>query len=307
MWRNRLTMSDSIIITGGRGFVGQHLKSELQRIFKNREIISWDLPEVNITKPETYQAELRAIKPAWIYHLAAFSSVGKSFALKEQAFKINVEGTKSLLEAMTHLTPHTGIIVASSADIYGQGSNIPLPELPLEQCQPKNPYAASKLAMERLIIDDFNSMVIRVRPFPHIGPGQQTGFVTADFASQIAAIEKQQQPPIMKVGNLKTQRDFTDVRDVVRAYCLLMEHGKRGEVYNIASGQAVSVQSILKHLLTLTDLAISVEPDQARLRSADIAISLGDATKLKQTTNWRPEIPLEQSLKDILNFWRTKV
>jgi len=158
--------------------------------------------------------------------------------------------------------------------------------------------------MEQMIVDDFNDIVIRARPFPHIGPGQGRGFVTADFASQIAAIERGDQALTLQVGNLTAVRDFTDVRDVVRAYALLLERGKLGEVYHVASGQGVSVQSILDQLLAHSVIKIEVTQDQARMRPSEIPVLVGDATKLREVTSWQPEIELERSLKDILDFWR---
>ena len=158
--------------------------------------------------------------------------------------------------------------------------------------------------MEKLIEERFLKNTLRVRPFPHIGPGQALGFVTADFASQIARIEKGEQEPVMQVGNLKAKRDFVDVRDVVQAYRLLMQSGKLGEVYHVASGKAVSIQFVLDELLKLSKVDIKVEQDPERMRPADIPVLVGDAGKLKKETGWQTTISLEQSLKDILNYWR---
>jgi GDP-4-dehydro-6-deoxy-D-mannose reductase len=158
--------------------------------------------------------------------------------------------------------------------------------------------------MEELIEKRFLKNTLRVRPFPHIGPGQALGFVTADFASQIAAIEKGEQDSVMKVGNLEAKRDFTDVRDVVRAYRLLLQDGELGEVYNVASGKATSIQFVLDELLKLSKVKIKVERDPERMRPSDIPVLVGDANKLKETTGWEPTINLERSLEDILNYWR---
>jgi len=308
-------MPSSIIITGGQGFVGKHLVTELLGTRPDIKLIVWDrstkdLPgavtglDMDITIADTYLANLRAVQPAWLIHLAAIAPVGTSFEQPDLIQKVNVDGTRLLLEAVKQVSPHTIVIAVSSADIYGHGSAAPLAELPLDQAHPRNPYAASKLEVEKMIEQSFNDFVIRVRPFPHIGPGQKTGFVTADFASQIASIEKGLQPPVMSVGNLKAKRDFTDVRDVVRAYRLLLDKGSIGQVYHVASGAAVAIQHILNELLKLSPEDIEVKTDPKLMRPADIPILVGSAAKIKQATGWQATIPLAQSLKDILDWWR---
>jgi len=307
---------ETVVITGGGGFVGRHLIAELKREGAGRRIIVWDpetrsLPDgveglsVDITDVASYEDSLRMAQPAWIVHLAAVSSASLAAEDTARAHLVNVVGTRQLLERAKHLSPGTQMLAISSADIYGQGSSTPLAELPLEQALPSNPYAFSKLEMEKVIEQHFNERVIRVRPFPHIGPGQALGYVTADFASQIAAIEGDKQEPIIKVGNLEAQRDFTDVRDVVRAYRLLMERGTPGEVYHVASGVAVSIQSILDMLLSLSSVSVTVEQDPDRLRPSDIPVLVGDASKLKRLTGWQTTISLEQSLRDVLDAWRS--
>lgn len=297
-----------VIITGGRGFVGQHLTRELESAWPGVEITQWDLPEVDITKPETYRGELTERQPDWLVHLAALAAVGPSAGARERYFAVNAAGTDRLLETITAVSPDTRVLAISSAEVYGlteqAKSGAAVPELPLAECRPGNPYAESKFAMEQVIEAKFLDRVIRVRPFPHFGPGQKTGFVTADFAAQIAAIENKTQEPVLHVGTLATKRDFTDVRDVVRAYRLLMEKGTVGEVYNVGSGKAWSIQDIVEKLLKLSTVPIRIEQDPARLRLTDVPVLVGDATKLRQLTRWQPEISLEQSLEDILNDWR---
>jgi GDP-4-dehydro-6-deoxy-D-mannose reductase len=307
--------NSTIVITGGGGFVGRWLLKELQIAHPERSVVVWDqqianLPAgvegiaVDITRPETYRDSLRQTQPQWIVHLAAIVAV--PVALKDPALthRVNVEGTRQLLEAIEATTPQTQMLVTSSSDIYGQGSETPLPELPLAEAQPTNPYAQSKWDMEKIIEADFNDRVIRVRPFNHIGPGQAIPAATASFASQIAAIEQGKQEPILTVGNLEAKRDFTDVRDVVRAYRLLLEKGKVGEVYHVASGKAVSIQTILDQLLALSSARITVQPDPERMRPSDTSVVVGDASKLKKATGWQPEYSLETTLRDILEYWR---
>lgn len=284
--------------------MGRHLVGELEREWPGVKLVVWDRPEIDITKPETYSGSLKEEQPEWLVHLAAFAAVGESFKQPELVRKVNVEATGKLLEEAARVSPGTKFLVASSADIYGRGFSTPLPELPLSEARPNSPYAVSKFEMEKIIEADFNDRVIRVRPFPHIGPGQRPGFVTADFALQIAAIEKGEREPVMLVGNLEAQRDFTDVRDVVRAYRLLMERGGLGEVYHVASGKAVSIAEILQKLLVLSRVKIEVKQDPERLRASDVPVLVGDYGKLNRVCGWEPEIVLDKSLKDILDWWR---
>ena len=179
-----------------------------------------------------------------------------------------------------------------------------LPELSLDECMPQNPYAKSKLEAER-VVHDFVGEWIIVRPFPHIGAGQARGFVTADFASQIVDIEKGAQEPVIRVGNLESKRDFTDVRDVVRAYRLLMENGNSGDTYNVASGKAVVIQDILDALLGMSTVDITVEVDAEKLRPSDVPVSIGDSSKLLSVTGWTPKITLTESLESVINWWRS--
>lgn len=334
---------ETVIITGGKGFVGTYVREELEKSWQGVEVEAWDpvksrdgrdhgasLP-VDITKPEQYRDRLKELQPGWLIHLAAISSV--PVAAKDPALthRVNVEATQNILAAIEELSPATKVLVTSTADIYGSApqnrlaaiaGQAPLPELPLSAAKPLNPYAQSKWEMEKIIEEHFQGRVLRVRPFPHIGPGQGLGFVTADFAAQIAAIEasfaKASAPKageaVIKVGNLSTQRDFTDVRDVVRAYRLLMEKGVFGEacpagdslcgVYHVASGTAVSIQEVLDMLIGMSTVEIRVEQDPSRLRTHDIPVLVGDATKLREATGWEPTIPLKQTLQEILDWWR---
>jgi GDP-4-dehydro-6-deoxy-D-mannose reductase len=298
----------TVLITGGGGFVGRHLIDELNREWTGARIVVWDRPDVDITEPGSYLESLKETQPEWVVHLAAFASVGDSYEQEDLVYKVNVEATQRLLEAIEKYSPDTKVLAVSSADIYGLAvrahSGEPLPELALSQAKPSNPYAQSKLDMEKMIEDRFNDRVVRVRPFPHIGPGQREGFVTADFASQIVAIEKKKQDPVIKVGNLVAKRDFTDVRDVARAYRLLMEKGASGEVYHVASGQAVGIEEVLEKLLALSPAKIRIFQDPEKMRPSDVPVLCGSAEKLYELTGWEATTPLSRSLEDILNWWR---
>lgn len=295
--------------------------------------------EVDITKPESYRLELKTRQPEWIAHLAAIAPIPAAMKDPELTKRVNVDATRELLQAVREESNQTGVLAISSSDIYGSTSlttsgstsltlrpaqsfdktttsgstrygagqkeqDTPLPELPLKEAKPTNPYAASKWQMEEIIEKDYNDIVIRARPFPHIGPGQGKGFVTADFAAQIAAAERGEQEPIIQVGNLDTRRDFTDVRDVVKAYRLLMEKGRMGEVYHVASGKAVRIKEVLERLLALTKVKMEIVQDQQKMRKADIKGLIGSADKLHEATGWEPKIELQQSLEDVLQWWR---
>lgn len=296
-----------VVITGGSGFVGQYLQSELQASWSDAALTVFDLPEIDITKPATFSEKISELQPDWVVHLAALAKVGDSVGQEERYNAVNVGGTEILLETIQKQSPATKTLVVSSADVYGKAgfSGEPVAELSPGQCQPQNPYAESKLAMEKMVAEKFLDNTIVVRPFPHIGPKQQEGFVTADFAKQVAELEKKGGGEI-SVGNLGAKRDFTDVRDVVCAYRLLMEQGKLGETYNIASGKAVAVQEILNKFLSLSSAQIEVKQDPERMRPSDIPVLVGDASKLKEATSWQSEISLDQSLQEVLAYWRAQ-
>jgi len=308
----------AVIITGGGGFVGRHLIAELQSSKEFDRIVVFDRNignfgqgiesyEVDITDIESKKDLIQEIQPAWVIHLAAIAGVGFSIEHPDITRTVNVFGTKSLLEITASVSPTTKFLVISSADIYGAVSSDPLSELPLSSAHPRNPYAESKLEMEALIEEEFNDRCIRVRPFPHVGPGQQKGFVTADFASQIAAIEAGTAGPVISVGNLTAVRDFSDVRDVVRAYRLLLEHGALGEAYHVASGVGRSIESVLKLLIAMSRVSIIMKQDSSRIRPSDTPVVVGNTEKLKAATGWNTAIPFEQTLTDVLNDWRNRV
>lgn len=330
---------ETVIVTGGNGFVGKYLVEELKREAPGTRVVVWDRSveglsdgvegvEIDVVQPESYRESLQREQPVWVVHLAAVPSAALASQNGELAREVNVEGTRNLFREVERLSPGTRVMAVSSADIYGstglttggQGASTPLSELPLEEARPRNLYAQTKWEMERVIEEHFADMAIRVRPFPHIGPGQALGYVTADFASQVAAIESGRQKPILRVGNLEAKRDFTDVRDVVRAYRLLMEKGVYGEacsaaerergvcgVYHVASGKAVSIQDVLDRLLALSEADVKVEQDPKLMRPSDVPVLVGDAAKLKQATGWQPTISLDTSLKGILDYWREKI
>lgn len=309
----------TILITGAQGFVGNHLIKALSKntIYalcqKMSKLPKGAFPrnikwiEGDLRKPKQMALLIQKIKPDQVYHLAAQASVPYSWQHPSKTFEINVLGTLYLLEALMTLEKPCTFLVVGSGEVYGRGNHLN-EKSPLA---PQNPYAASKAAQDLSLYPHLNQnskiKIIRVRPFNHIGPGQDTRFVVPHFAYQIAAIEAKQMPPEIHVGNLKPKRDFTDVRDVVKAYKLLAQKGKSGEIYNICSGKLVSIESILNKLLSFSKEKIDIKIDPKFCRKNDILSIASSSKKLKLATGWKPTISLEKSLKDSLNFFRKEL
>ncbi|HEV2339475.1 MAG TPA: GDP-mannose 4,6-dehydratase [Patescibacteria group bacterium] len=314
----------NILITGITGFAGSHLAELLvntgnvhitgtflaEKSLKNVSAIEkkLDLVRIDLTHQHDVNALITTKKLDEIYHLAASSSVRNSFVNPSETFHNNIDAEIFLLESVRkqNLTK-TKLLLVSSAEVYGYVKKEDLPideETPL---RPANPYAVSKIAQDFLGLQYFLSYrqpIIRVRPFPHIGSRQTKGFVIADFASQIALIEKGKQKPVISVGNLEAKRDFTDVRDMVKAYALLMERGQTGDVYNIGSGKQYAIQDVLDMLLAMSTVKITVAQDPSLLRPSDNPELVCDPSKMKKLTEWKTTIPLKKSLQDVLAYWR---
>jgi len=288
-------------LTGGAGFVGQWLQEHLSA--SGDEV---DAPEVDVTDGAALRDVVLAAMPDAIYHLAAISNVGESWGDPVRTLEVNAMGTLNLLEAARALAHPPTVLLVCSAEVYGQ---VALEDLPLTEdapLRPVSPYAASKVAAEFLGLQAFLAHqlpVVRVRAFNHIGPGQAPTFVVSSLARQIAEVERRGGGSVM-VGNLSTQRDFTDVRDVVRAYRLLVERGTAGDVYNVCSGQAVAVEEVARRLIALAHADLQLEVDPARVRKVETPVLLGSPAKLVAATGWAPERPLDDTLADVLEAWR---
>ncbi len=309
----------TILVTGAQGFVGTHLlksllssKNNVVALYQKKlsptnllnKQVKW--LQCDLTNLKQVQKIIKRIKPNKTYHLAAQSSVPFSWQKPSETFKTNVMGTLHLVEALIANKKKSHLLIVGSGEVYGRNKKI----TEITPLKPENPYAASKAAQDIALtpyLNDAHLQVIRVRPFNHIGPGQDRRFAIPNFAYQIAAIEANKMPPVLHVGNLKAKRDFTDVRDVVRAYKLLMSRGKAGEVYNVCSGKTHSIQWMLNQLLSLTDKKIKLLVDPKLLRNKDILDISASGTKLKKSTGWSPQITLEKSLKDILTHFRREM
>ncbi|MCJ7665868.1 MAG: GDP-mannose 4,6-dehydratase [Actinobacteria bacterium] len=314
-----------ILITGLSGFAGRHL-IEFLASGGEHEFLGIDLAcgagslEIGDCKLIEEKADLldrnkvesiiSEFKPQQIYHLAAQSSVSRSWKDPINTFSINVFGGINILESARSSVPDARIIVICTAEEYGEledGRAIK----ETDKIYPENPYAISKSAM------DFTSMVYHraygmnimvSRSFNHIGPGQSEGFVCSDFARQIALIEAGRQEPEIMVGNLDSSRDFLDVRDVTRAYWHIMERGRPGQAYNVCSGSSVKISRLLEILLSLSKVSgIGVKKDMDKFRPIDIKTVFGDNARLVSDTGWKAEYSLEKSLEDALDWWRMKV
>jgi GDP-4-dehydro-6-deoxy-D-mannose reductase len=292
------------LITGGRGFVGTWLAEHLRE--QGDAVVAIDY-EVDVTDPVALLDAVTAAAPDAIYHLAALTHVGESWKDPLQVLQVNVIGTAALLAAARQCGTDPRVLVTSSAEVYGavtDPSLMPLDEL--TPTAPLTPYAASKLAAEAVVGQAFRGHgqeVIVVRPFNHIGPGQTPNFAVPALAKRIVEAGRRGDGSIA-VGNLAARRDFTDVRDVVKAYRMLIESGTRGEVYNVCSGHDVAIEEIANTLLRLAGTSLELKTDPTLARPVEVPVLRGDPTRLQLATGWKPEIPLEQTLADVLEYWR---
>lgn len=304
------------LVTGINGFAGSHLNDyllssgyEVSGIVKpNGKKVDDNFFEVDIKNFIGIKEIIEKVKPDEIYHLAALASPAQSFKDPSLTITTNISGQLNILEAVRQLGYlDTKILVVSSAEIYGDAKHHDLPLSENSKLKPLSPYAVSKIAQDFLGYQYYHAHDIKtiiVRPFNTIGPNQLPMYVISSFAHQIAEIENGQKEAVMKVGNLESKRDFTDVRDMVRAYKLLMQKGNAGEVYNIGSGKSYSIKEVLEILLSLSNSKIVVEKDPSLFRPGDIPELRCDYDKLHKTTGWKPEISIEDSLKDTLDYWR---
>lgn len=312
-----------ILITGAGGFVGNHLAQHLAGAHPSATLCgSTLLPgetvspaialsrQVDLKNAQKVRDLLAEFAPDLIFHLAAQAFVPRSFEDPWETLENNIRCQLNIIQACLELDLRPRMVVISSAEIYGAVSPEQLPLDERAAIRPTNPYSVSKVAQDMLALQFFLSHglpIMRARPFNHIGPGQNTRFVAPAFALQIAKIEAKQQAPFIYVGNLEAKRDFTDVRDIARAYAMIADQGQPGQAYNVASGQTKSARQILNYLLELSDIDISIRVDPARLRPVDIAEIRGDAAKLRRDTGWQPQFTLEDTLKDVLTDCRQRV
>jgi len=313
-----------VLITGITGFAGSHLveyllaehpeveifglyrwRSRMENIEHVRSKVT--LLECDLRDFVSVHAALQKSRPDIVFHLAAQSFVPSSWTAPTETLTTNISGQTNLFEAIRALELDPVVQLACSSEQYGLVLRDEVPIKETNPLRPLSPYAVSKVTQDYLGYQYFMSYglkAIRTRGFNHTGPRRGQVFVTSNFCSQVAAIELGLQEPVIRVGNLDAIRDFTDVRDMVRAYWLAATKGTPGEVYNIASGQGIVIREMLDRIIQMASVEVKVEVDPDRLRPSDVEILIGDSSKFRADTGWEPRIPFEQTLRDLLDYWR---
>ena len=308
-----------VLVTGATGFAGRHLCKLLEQseenevfgttLFDNDVIadLSVKVLKCDLLDRAAVKDVIDDIKPDQIFHLAALASVADAWNDIEKVLINNILAQLNLLQAVIELGVKPRILVISTGEVYGAVDKDDVPINENTRLKPNNPYATSKVTQEFLGLQYFASHgipVIIARSFNHSGPGQKGNFVIPSFASQIVDVEQGRKEPVMHVGNLQAERDFLDVRDVVVAYKRLIDEGRPGEVYNVCSGKAVRIKDILDKLLDASKVDITVREDYERMRPSDTPLVVGDNSKLKKATGWKPKIDINQTIEDTLNYLR---
>lgn len=308
----------NVLVIGAGGFVGHYLLDALSKTNDNIFATKLESEKINSTGSKIYDLDItdaeavsslfEEVRPDCVYHLAAQSSAALSWKKPQLTMNINVIGVLNILETIRALDLKTRLLLVGSGEEYGyvRPEDIPIKEdTPVH---PANIYAVSKLTQNLiggLYVKAYDMDIISVRAFNHIGPMQAPAFVASDFSKQVADIEKGLNAPEIHVGNLEAIRDFTDVRDVVRAYLLIMSKGIKGKTYNVGGGTVCKISEILSRILVLSDIKIDVITDKDKLRPLDAPEISADISLLKADTDWKPEYPLDQTLKEMLDYWRS--
>jgi GDP-4-dehydro-6-deoxy-D-mannose reductase len=315
-----------ILITGVTGFAGGFLAEALlekpdANVLGIARGQSWrpvmrhledrvELRGIELGDTAKIELLLQQFRPEQIYHLAGYAHVGRSFQEPQMAWSGNLQATLALYDAVHRWDGKPRILYVSSGQIYGEPESANQAFDERSPLRPSSPYGASKAAADLTSYQYTRSPgldIVRVRPFNHIGPRQSPDFAVAHFAKQIADIERNRRPSILETGNLNPLRDLTDVRDMVRAYMMLMEKGRTGEVYNAAAGEVHSMQSVLDWLLRLARVRVEVRQQAAQVRAMDVSVIRADAGKLRREIGWTPTFSLDQTLADTLEYWRRAV
>jgi len=313
------------LITGISGFVGSHLAEFLlDKGYEVYGIVRWrtdvsniehikdklKLVDADMNDAHSLYKIINEIKPEEIYHLAAQSFVPASWSAPADTMATNVIGTINLFEAVRKAEINPKIQIACSSEEYGLVKPEETPIKETNPLRPLSPYGVSKVAQDMLgfqYAKSYNLNIVITRAFNHTGPRRGEVFVTSNFAKQIVEIEKGKKEPVIYVGNLEAKRDFSDVRDVVRAYWLALQKGTPGERYNICSGKSISIKKLLGMLLSLSKVKVEIRQDPSRMRPSDVTVLEGDYSKFKKATRWKPEIPFEKTLKDLMDYWRERI
>ncbi|MBN2168074.1 MAG: GDP-mannose 4,6-dehydratase [Actinobacteria bacterium] len=310
------------LVTGADGFVASHLLGLLAsetdwdlhgiglKDDLSEEVKDVSYRVVDITDYNLLSAYVRSLVPDVVFHLAAQPSVALSWENPVRTYEINLFGQLNLLEAIHESCKEISVLITCSSEEYGKVTPEMVPIKESTELKPCSHYAVSKVSQEMMGLMYEQALGWRVmvtRGFNQAGPGQSPDFAVSSFARQISLIEAEKIPPVLRVGNLDALRDFIDVRDTARAFLAIMENGRGGSVYNICSGTARKISEILEMLLGMTDVEITVENDPCRQRPSDIPVLEGDGSRLLEEVGWKPVIPIEQTLRDTLDYWRGQI
>jgi len=293
---------NTILITGASGFAGSHLVDHLTGL--GHEVVGWTRADVDLLDVERVRAGIREVRPSQIYHCAGAPRVDDSWQHTSDTLATNVLATHHLFDAVRRSGLTCRVLIPGSAMIY-RGSSEPISED--DPLGPASPYGLSKLAQEQLGVragQEDGVEVVLTRSFNHVGPRQEPSFAAASMARQLALIEWGRAEPVIRVGNLDARRDLTDVRDTVRAYALLMAHGRPAAPYNVCSGVAYAMSEVLDGLRSRVSVDVRVETDAGRLRPNDAPLLVGNPARLRAETGWAPEIGFERMLDDLIDYWR---
>jgi GDP-4-dehydro-6-deoxy-D-mannose reductase len=294
-----------VLVTGARGFVGRYLVEHLERT--GADVTAWGRQQVDLLDRRAVSRAMAELRPAVVYHCAGAAHVGQSFDNIADTLAANVLGTHHVLDALRNAGVSARVLITGSSLVYRQ-SDRPLKEE--DPTGPVTPYAVSKLAQEMLGqrgIKEDRQQVLLTRPFNHTGPRQDPTYAAPTFAQQIALIEKGRMRPEIVVGNLEASRDLHDVRDTIRAYTAIAERGEPGRVYNVCSGQAFKIRDVLDRLVGMSRVPVTVTVDPARYRPSDNLMLWGDRSRIQRELGWQPEITLNKTLADLLDYWRKEI
>jgi GDP-4-dehydro-6-deoxy-D-mannose reductase len=292
-------------VTGARGFVGRYLVEHLETT--GADVTGWGREHVDLLDRKAVWHAMADLRPSVVYHCAGAAHVGQSFNNIADTLAANVLGTHHVLDALRNAGVSARVLITGSSLVYRPSDRALREEDPTG---PATPYAVSKLAQEMLGrrgIKEDRQQVLLTRPFNHTGPRQDSTYAAPTFAQQIALIEKGRMRPEIVVGNLEASRDLHDVRDTVRAYTTIVERGEAGRVYNVCSGQAFKMRDVLDRLVAMSKVPVTVTIDPARYRPSDNLMLWGDRSRIEQELGWKPEIPLNQTLSDLLDYWRKEI
>jgi GDP-4-dehydro-6-deoxy-D-mannose reductase len=304
------------LVTGASGFAGSHLVERL--LASHHSVAAWSNPDrrddratdprvqwsaVDLLEREVVEHSLSDLRPAVIFHCAGVAHVAESWSDSARPLRVNAFGTSLLLDAVTRIVPGCRVVITCSALVYKPSTRALSED---DAIGPSDPYGVSKLAQELAGMRSIGDVIV-TRSFNHVGPRQPSSFVLASFAKQIAETEAGRRDPVLYVGNLEARRDITDVRDTVRAYEMLAASGRHHYPYNVCSGVAHRVGDLLEKLLGMARLHVRIQHDLARMRPSDNPVVLGDPSRIRSDTGWRPEIPIEKTLSDLLDYWRAEI